>query len=63
MTVEILDRKPTELDISELPRFEGLDLPVEAAVEGVLLDLGVLSFYALLLVAIAYVVFLRYDVR
>jgi ABC-type transport system involved in multi-copper enzyme maturation permease subunit len=63
MTVKINEQDFPKLDISGMPRYEGADLPMEAVVEGSLVDMGLLAFFTLFFFAVAYVAFLRYDVR
>ena len=51
------------LDLTEMPRFQIPRAPLAAVLVGVPLDLGLLGLETLLLVAVGFVGFLRYDLR
>jgi ABC-type transport system involved in multi-copper enzyme maturation permease subunit len=62
--LEILEDVPTsELDITGMPIFKNSDESLPKLVETVLPDLGILALFSIAFFALAFVSFLRYDVR
>jgi len=57
------DRDNTGLDIAGLPRFEPPQLTLPEAVAPAVVDFGLLCVFVLLSFIIAFVAFLKYDVR
>ncbi len=56
-------RDSGKLDISDMPRFQAPAARLPEVVAALVVDWGLLTLYALLAFAMAYVRFLRYDVR
>jgi ABC-type transport system involved in multi-copper enzyme maturation permease subunit len=57
------DIEEKELDLAGMPEFENTPVPIENVVDEAITYIANLLFYALLFFAIAYVAFLKYDVR
>lgn len=57
------DNKPKPLDISDMPRFAFVNPDLNSVLQSVFIDIGIISFYILMIIAGAFIAFIRYDVR
>ncbi|MFC1495499.1 DUF3526 domain-containing protein [Thermodesulfobacteriota bacterium] len=57
------DNKPQPLDLSEMPKFQFINHELDKIFESTVIDIGIISLYILLIIAGAFIAFIRYDVR
>jgi hypothetical protein len=57
------DQKPEPLDLSEMPKFKFINPELNKVLQSTIIDIGILAFYILIIIAGSFIAFLRYDVR
>ena len=57
------DKKPEPLDLSEVPRFKFVNPELNKVLQYTIIDIGILAFYILIIIAGSFIAFIRYDVR
>ena len=55
--------KPKPIDVSEVPKFKFINPDLNEVFQSALIDIGILSFYIMIIMAGAFIAFIRYDVR
>ena len=57
------DSQPDPVDFDSVPKFQERDLPLGQSLKLAIWDIGLLALFNLVFFAVAFVSFLRYDVR
>lgn len=57
------DKKPEPLDLSGMPQFKFINADLNKILQFTVIDIAIISFYILVIIAGTFVAFLRYDVR
>ncbi len=57
------DKKPEPLDLSEMPKFKYINHDLSKILHFTVIDTAIISGYILLIIAMTFIAFIRYDVR